>query len=160
MDLQLLKETWKLRAFGFLKIPLVFFCSPRVVEISEGAVEIAIPLNYRTKNHLGSMYFGVQAVGADVAGGLLAMNRILETGNKVNLVFKDFRAEFLKRPEGAVHFRSTDGAKVRALVDRALESGERENDTVEIIGTCPTKLGDEPIGRYFLTISLKRKNQK
>jgi len=157
MDFRLLKETWKLRAFGFLKIPLVFFCSPRIVELSEAAVEIVIPLNYRTKNHLGSMYFGVQAVGADVAGGLLAMNRILETGNKVNLVFKDFRAEFLKRPEADVHFRSVDGAKVRALVDRALASGERENETVEIVGTCPSKFGTEPVGRYFLTISLKKK---
>ncbi len=157
MDLRILKETWKLRAFGMLKIPLVFFCSPRVVEMTDDVVEIVIPLNYRTKNHLGSMYFGVQAVGADVSGGLLAMNRIVDTGNQVSLVFKDFRAEFLKRPEGDVHFRSTDGAKVRALVDRALETGERENATVEIVATCPTKLGKEPIGRYFLTISLKKK---
>ncbi|MBS1964186.1 MAG: DUF4442 domain-containing protein [Bdellovibrionales bacterium] len=158
MDLQLLKETWKLRAFGFLKIPIVFFCSPRVVEISEEAVEIVIPLNYRTKNHLGSMYFGVLAVGADVAGGLLAMNRIVESGNRVNLVFKDFRAEFLKRPEADVHFRSADGAKVRALVDLALASGERENETVEIVATCPKKFGSDPVGRFFLTISLKRRN--
>ena len=157
MDLALLKETWKLRAFGFLKIPLVFFCSPRIVEMTSDVVEIVIPLNYRTKNHLGSMYFGVQAVGADVSGGLLAMNRIMETGNKVNLVFKDFRADFLKRPEGDVHFRSEDGAKVRALVDKALQSGERETATVEIVGTCPSKLGNEPIGRYFLTLSLKKK---
>jgi acyl-coenzyme A thioesterase PaaI-like protein len=160
MDMRLLKETWKLRAFGMLKIPLVFFCSPRLVEMSDEAVELVIPLNYRTKNHLGSMYFGVQAVGADVAGGLIAMNRIMETGNQVSLVFKDFRAEFLKRPEGDVHFRSVDGLKVRALVDRAIASGERENETVEIVATCPKKLGAEPIGRYFLTISLKRKSQK
>ena len=158
MDLKLLKETWKLRAFGVLKIPLVFFCSPKIVELSEDAVEIVIPLNYRTKNHLGSMYFGVQAVGADTAGGLLAMNRIIETGNRVSLVFKDFHAEFLKRPEGDVHFRSEDGKKMRALVDRALASGERVNETVEIVGTCPSKLGKEPVGRYRLTVSLKRKS--
>lgn len=157
MDLRILKETWKLRAFGFLKIPIVFFCSPRVVEVDDSAVEIVIPLNYRTKNHLGSMYFGVLAVGADVAGGLLAMNRIVESGNRVNLIFKDFRAEFLKRPEADVHFRSEDGAKMRALVDRALASGERENETVEIVATCPSRFGKEPVGRFFLTISLKRK---
>lgn len=158
MDLKLLKETWKLRAFGLLKIPLVFFCSPKIVEMSEDAVEIMIPLNYRTKNHLGSMYFGVQAVGADTAGGLLAMNRILETGNRVSLVFKDFHAEFLKRPEGDVHFRSEDGKKMRALVDRALATGERVNEIVEIVGTCPSKLGEEPVGSYRLTVSLKRKS--
>jgi len=160
MDLRILKETWKLRAFGALKIPLVFFCSPRVVEMTDDVVEVVIPLNYRTKNHLGSMYFGVLAVGADVSGGLLAMNRIMDSGNKVNLVFKDFRAEFLKRPESDVHFRSADGAKVRALVDQAMKSGERENATVEIIATCPKKSGSEPIGRFFLTISLKKKRER
>lgn len=105
MDLRILKETWKLRAFGALKIPLVFFCSPRIVEITDDVVEVMIPLTYRTKNHLGSMYFGALAVGADVSGGLLAMNRIVAKGNLVNLIFKDFRAEFLKRPEADVHFR-------------------------------------------------------
>lgn len=157
MDLMLLKETWKLRAFGILKIPLILYCSPRILEMSDDVLEIVIPLNYRTKNHLGSMYFGALAVGADVSGGLLAMKRIVAMGNRVNLIFKDFRAEFLKRPEGDVHFRSTDGAKVRALVDRAIASGERENATVEIVATCPAKLGSDPIGRFYLTISLKRK---
>lgn len=157
MDLKLLKETWKLRAFGMLKIPLVFFCAPRVAEITDDALEVVIPLNYRTRNHLGSMYFGVLAVGADVAGGLLAMNRILAGGNRVNLIFKDFRAEFLKRPEGDVHFRSEDGAKVRALVERAMGSGERENATVEITATCPSKSGSEPVAKFLLTISLKKK---
>jgi acyl-coenzyme A thioesterase PaaI-like protein len=160
MDMKLLKETWKLRAFGMLKIPIVFFCSPRIHEMSEDALEIVIPLNYRTKNHLGSMYFGVLAVGADVAGGLLAMNRIIDQGNQVNLIFKDFRAEFLKRPEADVHFRSTDGAKVRALVDRAMKTGERENETVEIVATCPKKTGIEPVARFFLTISLKKKTRR
>jgi acyl-coenzyme A thioesterase PaaI-like protein len=157
MDFSLLKETLKLRAFGFVKIPLIFFCSPRLVEMSDDVVEMVIPLNYRTKNHLGSMYFGALSIGADVAGGLIAMRMIQKAGNQVNLVFKDFRAEFLKRPEGDVHFRSTEGAKVRALVERTMASGERENETVEVIATCPSKSGNDPVAKLYLTISLKKK---
>ncbi len=157
MDFTLLKETLKLRAFGFVKIPLIFYCSPRLVEMSDEVVEMVIPLNYRTKNHLGSMYFGALAIGADIAGGLIAMRLIVKAGNQVNLVFKDFKAEFLKRPEGDVHFRSTEGAKVKALVERTLASGERENETVEVIATCPSKSGSEPVAKLYLTISLKKK---
>lgn len=160
MDFTLFKETIKLRAFGFVKIPLIFFCSPRLIEMNDEVVEMVIPLNYRTKNHLGSMYFGALAIGADVAGGLIAMRLIQKSGNQVNLIFKDFKAEFLKRAEGDVHFRSVDGAKVKALVDRALASGERENETVEVTATCPSKTGVEPIAKLFLTISLKRKAAK
>lgn len=156
MNLKLLKETALLRAFGLLKIPLIFYCSPRILEMSDEACEIVIPLNFRTKNHLGSMYFGAIAIGADVAGGLVAMRRIQETGNKVGLIFKDFTAQFLKRPEGDVHFRSVDGAKMKALVDRAMTSGERVQDTVEILATCPSRLKEEVIARMTLTISLKK----
>jgi acyl-coenzyme A thioesterase PaaI-like protein len=160
MDFALYKETLKLRAFGFLKIPMIFFCSPRLVEMTDDAVEMVIPLSYRTKNHLGSMYFGVLAVGADVAGGLIAMRLIQKSGNRVSLIFKDFRAEFLRRPEADVHFRSVDGAKVRALVEKALETGERVNETVEVIATCPKKSGDEPVAKLYLTLSLKRKDKR
>jgi acyl-coenzyme A thioesterase PaaI-like protein len=159
MNLKLLKETALLRAFGLFKIPLIFYCAPRIVELGDEAAEIVIPLNYRTKNHWGSMYFGALAVGADVAGGLVAMRLIQETGNRLSLVFKDFRAEFLKRPEADVHFRSTDGPKIRALVDRALASGARENETVEIIATCPSLSTQEPVARFFLTVSLKKKRE-
>jgi acyl-coenzyme A thioesterase PaaI-like protein len=159
MNLKLLKETALLRAFGLFKIPLIFYCAPRVVELGENATEIVIPLNYRTKNHLGSMYFGAIAIGADVAGGLIAMRLIQEGGNQLGLVFKDFRAEFLKRPTADVHFRSDDGPKMKALVARAMATGERENETVEIVASCPS-LSPEPVARCFLTISLKRKAKK
>ena len=154
---RLWKETWKLKGFGLLKIPMILFCNPRVIRLDDEEVSIEIPLNYRTRNHLNSMYFGTLCVGADVAGGLLAMQEIERGGNRVGLVFKDFSAEYLKRPEAAVRFTSKDGPKVTALVRKAEASGEREEDTVEIVATCPKKFGEEPVARFKLTISLKRK---
>lgn len=154
------KETWKLRGFGLLKIPLIFFCSPRLAEYSDSRVEVIFPLNYRTKNHLGSMYFGALSIGADVAGGLAAMREIQKTGNRVGLVFKDFEAQFLKRPEADVHFVSTDGGAMIELVQKALETGERVEGAVNIVAYCPKKLGDEPVAKFKLTISLKRKRDR
>ena len=46
-----------------------------------------MPLRRRTKNHLGSMYFGVLAVGADITGGFLAMEPIQESGRNITLNF-------------------------------------------------------------------------
>jgi acyl-coenzyme A thioesterase PaaI-like protein len=154
------KETWKLKGFGLLKIPMIFFCGPKVLRFDENEVCIRIPLNYRTRNHLNSMYFGTLCVGADVAGGLLAMREIQKRGNTVGLVFKDFHAEYLKRPEADVHFTSSDGPKMLELVKKAEESGERVEDVVTITATCPEKLGDEVVARFKLTISLKKKKQK
>jgi len=146
-----------MRALGFLKIPLIFFVSPSVVELTDEKCVVKIRLNYRTKNHLGSMYFGTLATGADIAGGLIAWRLISQNGNRVNLVFKEFHADFLKRPEGDVYFTCTDGVQIKQLVERALASSERENLPVTIIATCPAKLGQEPVAKFTLTLSLKKK---
>ncbi len=152
-----LKDTMYLRLFGFLKIPMLFFLRPSVQEITETTCKVKIPLGRRQKNHLGSMYFGVLAAGADCAGGLVAMQAIRDSGRNVSLSFKDFHADFLKRAEGDTIFTNTQGKEVRAFVASVIESGERENFPVKITATCP-KLGDEPVAEFTLTLSLKRKD--
>ena len=105
-----------IRKFGLLKVPLIWLCRPKVIEHTDERIEVVIRLRRRTKNHLGSMYFGALAIGADVTGGFLAMDPIKESGRQIQLIFKDFKADFLKRPEGDVHFYCNDGLAVRDLV--------------------------------------------
>lgn len=150
------KGTLILRTFGFLKIPLLFYVSPTVLEISEERCVVRIKLNRRTRNHLKSMYFGVLATGADCAGGLIAMRQIQSEGNTVSLVFKDFHADFLKRAEGDVLFTCEEGIAIRQLVQKAIQSGERENMPVHVTATVPSRLGNEPVAQFVLTLSLKR----
>ncbi len=142
--------------FGILKVPLIWLCRPKVVEHTDERLEIRIALRRRTKNHLGSMYFGALAVGADVTGGFLAMDPIVESGRNINLIFKDFKADFLRRPEGDVHFFCNDGLAIRELVTKAIESGERHNYKMNIEATVPS-LSDEVVARFELTLSLKDK---
>lgn len=132
-----------------------FWCQPRILSLQAHRVVVRIKLNYRTRNHLKSMYFGALCVGADVTGGLLAMLYTRKVASTTTLVFKDFKADFLKRGEDHVHFTCTDGLAIRQLVDRARTSGERETLPVTVVATCPSKLGEEPIARFILSLSLK-----
>ena len=50
-----------------------------------------------------------------------------------------------------------EGEAIQRLVARALETGEREETTVHVIATVPKKLGDEPVAKFALTLSIKRK---
>lgn len=153
-----LKETVLLRAFAFAKIPLLHWLRPAVVDMTEERCEIRLPLTRRTRNHLWSMYFGALCAGADMAGGYVAMRQIRQSGRKVSFVFKDFRADFRKRAEGDVHFACEQGRELAGLVQQAIDTpGARVEDTVEVTATVPTKLGDEPVAIFALTISLKLK---
>lgn len=152
-----LKETALVRVLGLTKIPVLFFVGPRVLRADEEGCEVKIPLNYRTRNHLNVMYFGVLAAGADIAGGLSAALLIWKKYPKVALLFKDFHAEFLKRADGDVHFTCNQGREIRAAVEQAVATGERITMPVEIIATVPSKYGDDPVAKFTLGLSMKNK---
>jgi len=157
-DLARIKDTLHLRAYAALRIPMIAFLRPSVAQMDDERCVIRIPMCHRTRNHLNSMYFGVLCAGADCAGGLIAFRQIQRRGNKVAFVFKDFHAEFLKRAEGDVLFTCEQGRQLVDLVELAERSDERVEETVHVVATVPDKLGDEPVARFQLTISLKRRS--
>jgi hypothetical protein len=151
------RETFRVWGFGAAKVPLILFVRPRVLELSDARCVVRVPLRYRTRNHLGSMYFGTICVGADVAGGLMAMREIERSGERLSLIFGDVKGEFLKRVESDAIFECADGPAVRDLIARARQSGERESLPVTVTVTVPDKLGEEPAARFVLNLSVKKK---
>ena len=152
-----LQDTMFVRLFGFLKVPLIFWVAPSVIKMDDKECIIKIPLNRRTKNHLNSMYFGVLCTGADIAGGLVAMNEITASKKKIALSFKDFKADFLKRAEGDVHFIVTQIPEIKQFVTEVINSGERMNYSVQIKAVVPSINPDEVVANFSLTLSLKVK---
>jgi len=152
----LTKANLYLKSFGFFKVPLIWICRPKILKLDRNSVVIKIPLKRKTKNHLNSMYFGVLAVGADVAGGFMAMSKAQERGEKVSLAFKAVEGQFLKRPEADVHFVCDDGPLIDKMLDETFETGERVNQAVKITAICPSLHGNEPMAEFMLTLSLKK----
>jgi len=150
------KANLYLKLFGISKIPLIYFCRPKILVFDEDSIEVRIRLNRRTMNHLRSMYFGVLAVGADITAGFFAMQKIQDSGSKVALIFKDFKADFLKRPEGDVVFSCAQGPAIKNLVKEAIEMGKRVDMPVEVTASVPT-ISDDVVARFKLTLSLKKK---
>ena len=151
------QATLLLRYFGFFKIPLLFFVKPCVVEISDNRVVVKIALRRRTRNHLRSMYFGALAMGADCAAGLIAMRLIQKSSHNISLVFKSMEAEFLKRAEGDVYFACEQGSQIARLVAAAIDSTDRVETLVHVTAKVPDKFGEEPVARFSLVLSLKKK---
>lgn len=152
----LLKETAAVRLLG-LKIPLLLFLGPTVERLDERGCVVRIPFGWRSRNHVGSMYFGALCAGADLAGGLPAARLIWKEHKDVALVFADLQARFLKRADGDTCFTCEQGEAVAAAVRQAAASGERVTMPVEVVATVPEKYGDEPVARFTLGLSLKRR---
>lgn len=150
-------ETLKLWFFTLFNIPLIFWLRPRVVELSNQRAMVKIKLNHRTRNHVRSMYFGAICTGVDLVPGLLAMRLIKQSKQKISFVFKDFQGEFLHRAESHVYFICDQGHLIQEAVNQAITTNERQNVTLQVITIVPDKFGDEPTGKFSLTISMKKR---
>ncbi len=159
MNLQKLKYNTFIRIYGFFKIPLLVFIGPTVEKFDEKECVIRIRLGYRTKNHLGSMYFGGLAVGAELCIAAAAVFAIHDSGEKIDFVFKNFNAQFLKRADGHTHFVCEDIAGVRQLIADAQKTEERLERSFKGYACVPSK-GPEPIMTYELVLSVRHRPRK
>ena len=147
----LFKANLALKLFSFTKIPIIGFIGPKVIQLDNDKCVLRIMLKRRTKNHLNSMYIGVLSVGADLACGMLGLYHIRESGKNITLVFKDMKADFLKRPDKDVNFICIQGEEVKKIVEDTIATGERKSIPMKIDAIC----NDEKVCEFILTLSLK-----
>ena len=153
------RETFLMRLGAFLKIPVLNYVTPKFVEMTDAHSVLLIPLTRRTKNHVNSMYFAVLAAGADAASGFLAARHIANTKKNIVLVFKDVHGDFLKRADSDAYFTCRNGPEIAQAVEKASETGERQNVLCEIEVTCPKTQGDEIVAHFKMTLSMKDKSK-
>jgi len=139
---------------------LIGFCSPRVIEANDQRTVLKIPLGFRTKNHLGAMYFGALAIGSELCIAMLAVQKIQESGLKIDFLFKDYKAEFLKRAEGDVHFICEEAQMVVEQINEAKTSTERINRTMTAYAIVPSLSETERVATFQLTLSVKNRQKK
>lgn len=156
---QRIKNTLFVRSFTFFKIPLIWSLRPSVLELGDNRSEIRIKLRRKTKNHLGSMYFGAIAIGAELVVAMKAVHAIYQMKKKVDFVFKDFQIEFLKRAEGDVHFICEQGLEVKSLVEKTLSTRNRETETFTGYALVPTVSATEKVAIFKVTLSVKSREK-
>ncbi len=155
-----IRNTAFVRLYTFWNIPLIWWIRPSILEMGREKTIVSIALNRRTRNHLGSMYFGALAIGAELVVAAKAVQAIYQSKEKVDFVFKDFKAEFLKRAEGPVHFICDEGVEVEALVQKTIATGERETQTFSGYAIVPSRDPNEKVLSFQVTLSVKKKSRK
>jgi len=151
------KYNFFLWVFSLTKVRMIGYCRPRVINVSDTEVVLSIPLNRRTRNHVGSMYIGAMTVGVDFVTGLTAMTSIKKSKKNIVLIFKDLKSSFIKRAEGETFFTCNHTKEIEAAVKKVVDSKQRVNIEVPIIATVPEKFGDEPVAEFTITLSMKEK---
>ncbi len=118
---------------GWLKIPLIGYVKPRIIELNSERCIVKIRNRRRVKNHLKSMYFGALCVGADIAGGLPVFYLSELKNKKPSFAFKGVKAQFHKRLETDAYFHCNEISLINNKIDLAIETQERQNFPVFVI---------------------------
>jgi acyl-coenzyme A thioesterase PaaI-like protein len=154
---ELSKAKRMLWLFGFFKIPLIGYVNPKLIELTNKNMVVKIPLRRKTKNHLGSMYFGALGIGADLAGAFQAFYIADKRKSKISLAFKDFKADFLRRPESDVFFISEAGEQIEKMVDETIRTKERVTQGIRIDAVINYPENPEVVAEFTLGLSVKDK---
>ncbi|PIP74083.1 MAG: hypothetical protein COW89_01105 [Nitrospinae bacterium CG22_combo_CG10-13_8_21_14_all_47_10] len=136
-------------------VPMTAYTDFVVDDVSEARCALTIPLTQKTTNHVQSLYLGALAMGGELAPGILALYFIELSQQPIVLVFKDMHMDFLKRADTDVTFVCDDAASLKALVNRAVQSGEREEAAVEARALSAD--GETIFALFKLTVSIKLK---
>ena len=155
-QIESLKLTAYVNAISLIKLPLLAFTSPRILKCSGDQSVVQIGLGFRTRNHLGVMYFGALAMGAELSIAAKAVQEIYSSGQQIDFLFKDFKCEFLKRADDDVQFICDEAGLVADLIHRASTSPERMQQTFNGYAIVPKKSQD-PVMTYELTLTVKNR---
>ena len=145
-----------LRFLSFWKIPLLFYCHPKIIFIDDTTIKVKIKLRRRVKNHLGSMYLGALTIGADITAGYFAFHFLSMHKKKISLIFKNFHADFYKRATDDIEFICTMGSQIKDMIDESISTSNRVNLPVTVNATAPS-ISDEVVAKFILTLSVKVK---
>lgn len=146
-----------LNDFGQHQVPLIGFCQPRLITLTDTQCDIQIPLNQQTQNHVKSLYFGTLSVGADITGAFMAMMLCQQSSQYIELLFKDFKADFKRMALADTLFSCHDGQLIQQMIKETISTHRRVNQPLNIIATTPSISDDKVVASFELTLSLKAK---
>ena len=88
---------------------------------------------------------------------MLAVKKIKESGLKIDFIFKDYKAAFLKRAEGDVHFICDEAQVIVDQINLAKTSTERISRTMTAYAIVPSVSKTDKVATFELTLSVKNR---
>ncbi|WP_374506432.1 DUF4442 domain-containing protein [Flavobacterium sp.] len=124
----------KLNRFLLFKLPSAFFCGVRVQTIDANQCVVSVKHRWINQNPFQSMYFAVQAMGAELSTGALVMYHIQKSGRKISMLVANNKSNFTKKATGRITFTCNDGHLIEAAIQNTIATGEGQTFWMKSIG--------------------------
>jgi len=125
----------KINLFLLAKLPSAYFCGVRLKIISDIKSSTSVKFKWINQNPFGSMFWAVQGMAAELATGVLVMQKIQASGKNISMLVASNNATFTKKAKGRITFVCADGSLVDTAIQETIETGEGQVVLMKAIGT-------------------------
>lgn len=120
----------KINMYTFVKLPSAFFSGVRLKEITDETATVTVKHNWFNKNPFKSLYWATQGMASELATGVLVIQGMENSGEKISMLVRSQKGTFTKKATGRIKFICKDGYKVKAAIDEAITTGEGQSLTL------------------------------
>ena len=89
----------KINAYLLFKLPSAFFTGVRLFSISEEKAVVKVRYRWINQNPFKSIFWAVQGMASELSTGILAMEEIHNSKEKISMLVVDMKGTFLKKPK-------------------------------------------------------------
>jgi len=149
-------KPFRLKLFFIKRMPLGLLAKLRVDKIDDQGAVVSLPFNSINKNPFKSLYFGAQAMAAELSTGVLAMDAVISSKLNISMLVFEMQANFTKKAVSRVKFECNQGADIRNAIEKCIKTNEGVVVKVKTVGT---DLSGDIVSEFFYTWTFKLKNK-
>ncbi|PTX62025.1 uncharacterized protein DUF4442 [Kordia periserrulae] len=120
----------KINMYTLTRLPSAYFSGVRLKEITKDTATVTVKHNWFNKNPFKSLYWATQGMASELATGVLVIQGIENTEEKISMLVRSQKGTFTKKATGRIRFVCKDGEKVKAAIDAAIKTGEGQSLTL------------------------------
>lgn len=139
----------------FFKIPIAKIAGIKLKNYDGNQAQILVKYGWLNQNPFRSMFWAVQGMAAEFSTGIMCIDKIQKSGQKISMLVVGLEANFTKKAVGKVVFTCDQGKLLDEVLQKAIET--KEGQTLKMRSVGIDEKGDQ-VSEFLFTWSFKLKN--
>lgn len=128
------RNNFKFRLMLWKELPMGFASKMKIKELTDERCQVTVPYNRKNKNPFQSTFWAVLGMAAEMSSGAMMLQYTHGQKPSVAMLVADCHAEFVKKATDVTTFTCNDGLKIRAAIEKTIETGEPELIECKMVG--------------------------
>ena len=137
------------------QIPIAWIAGVRFEKAEENTLQTCVEHDFLNQNPFGSMFWAVEGMAAEFAGGMMLYSKIQSSGKSISTLIVKSEITFQKKALGKIVFTCTEGEKIENEIQKAIDTNQPSMFQLKSTGTDES--GDV-VAEFVFTWSIKVRN--